>query len=524
MRAHDAEAAGRPTPIVTALLLAAMATLAWRAFDALAAAIDAISFLLSLDYGEGIVIEQALLITGPKAYGDITVEPFIVFHYPPIYHFAVRAAAWVWGAPRPEDLISIARIISVMAGGFAVGCVAWLVWRLSAPQASRTWRVAAAAVAAAIGLGNASVAQWMPIARVDMLALAFSMWGLALAATADGSLRRTAFAVICFTLAVFTKQTALAAPLAVVSVLLLADRRSGLAAIVLGITLGLIGLGVAQWLTDGGFLRHIVGYNINRFTRDQLRTMVSWVAGYMPLIAVAMLGLASAVAACWPAVGGGLPARLTSDFRARGLAIVVVHFGLCTMMLPLIGKSGSNTNYLLEWLCSLALLTGIAIARLACVHIPAAGGPLWLNRPTVGFFAGCLLIGLAVIIPDPRVSRPDVGPESHALADDLVRIVRDAGGPVISDDMVLVLRSGKRIVWEPAIFAELASLGRWDEALVIERIRDGRLALAVTEGVQGSALFDSRYSPNVAATIANSWPVRMPVGWLVVHRPAQRAP
>jgi hypothetical protein len=40
------------------------------------------------DYGEGIVWQQALLIPGPRMYGPIDHLPFIVFHYPPVYHLA----------------------------------------------------------------------------------------------------------------------------------------------------------------------------------------------------------------------------------------------------------------------------------------------------------------------------------------------------------------------------------------------------------------------------------------------------
>src|SRR5258708_5691990 len=43
------------------------------------------------DYGEGIVWQQALLIPGPRMYGQIDHLPFIVFHYPPVYHLASRA-------------------------------------------------------------------------------------------------------------------------------------------------------------------------------------------------------------------------------------------------------------------------------------------------------------------------------------------------------------------------------------------------------------------------------------------------
>ena len=42
---------------------------------------------------EGIVWQQVLLIPGPRMYGDITRFPFVVFHYPPLFHLIVRTVA-----------------------------------------------------------------------------------------------------------------------------------------------------------------------------------------------------------------------------------------------------------------------------------------------------------------------------------------------------------------------------------------------------------------------------------------------
>src|SRR5712672_3082341 len=72
--------------VLTALLLFYWAKFAYNAY------LTAI-FPGQIDYGEGIVWQQALLIPGPRMYGDITQFPFIVFHYTPVYHLVVRAIA-----------------------------------------------------------------------------------------------------------------------------------------------------------------------------------------------------------------------------------------------------------------------------------------------------------------------------------------------------------------------------------------------------------------------------------------------
>ena len=57
-----------------------------------------------------------------------------------------------------------------------------------------------------------------------------------------------------------------------------------------------------------------------------------------------------------------------------------------------------------------------------------------------------------------------------------------AGKPVASEDMTLLMKAGKPVVFEPAITAELARLGRWDEVPLISMIRTGGFAFMLTAG------------------------------------------
>ena len=85
--------------------------------------------------------------------------------------------------------------------------------------------------------------------------------------------------------------------------------------------------------------------------------------------------------------------------------------------------------------------------------------------------------------------------------------------------MVLLLQAGKEVPWEPAIFAELASMGRWDESLIVDRIRSGSIAFVVTDGKRGQFLFDSRYTSPVADAIDQTFPRKIQKGWLTLHLP-----
>src|SRR5262249_11696464 len=76
-----------------AISLMLLILLVYRLSGYLIHAFSSITHPFELDYGEGIVWQQALLIPGERMYGDINTYPFIVFHYTPLYHIAVKAIA-----------------------------------------------------------------------------------------------------------------------------------------------------------------------------------------------------------------------------------------------------------------------------------------------------------------------------------------------------------------------------------------------------------------------------------------------
>src|SRR5262245_61779932 len=82
-----------------------------------------------LDYGEGIVIYQATMVTDLNAaYKPITEYPFVVFHYPPVYHLTVRAFAAF-----STSLITTGRTISIISG-FGIELIIGLLLFLSLPR------------------------------------------------------------------------------------------------------------------------------------------------------------------------------------------------------------------------------------------------------------------------------------------------------------------------------------------------------------------------------------------------------
>ncbi|HSF95749.1 MAG TPA: hypothetical protein VLA52_12050, partial [Thermohalobaculum sp.] len=94
-----------------------------------------------------------------------------------------------------------------------------------------------------------------------------------------------------------------------------------------------------------------------------------------------------------------------------------------------------------------------------------------------------------------------------------------APGPVISDDMVMVLQAGKEVVWEAAIFAELAALGVWDQRPFIEMIEAKRFSFFITIGSGDDPVFNRRYSPRVRSAIDAAYPDKQVIAGYTVHFP-----
>lgn len=498
-----------------ALLLNAvlLALLVWTALRFLAHGVVSIGYRYSLDFGEGIVWQQALLIPGPLMYGDITQSPFIVFHYPPLYHLVSRAVAALG-----IDGLAAGRLVSLTATLAMSGCLAALAWLAAVERHGRRAAAWGAVIAFILPLGMAPIFLWAPLMRVDMLATALGFAGLLCAALAPMRPGLLSVSGLIFIAALYTKQTAIAAPAAALAVMVMAMPRSTLRAATRAGTVGLVAMVGLSLATGGGFLRHIISYNVNRF--DLVLGLVQ--AGFVMLSSLGYLFAAGAEAAIIlrdlvrARAGRGWGRLLREDLGMRVAAMLLVYLALTTVMLPMAGKSGAAINYFIEWSCALAVLTGMLCARaLAALSALAPDA-----RPHLSLLVLPAVLLMFLVRTSPEW-RPHLGLESRqrGLAA-LEAELRASGRPAIADEMVLLIRSGRGVTWESAIFAELAAQGRWDEAPLLDMLEERAFAFVATEGAPGQAVYDSRYTLAVSAAIARAYPRREVVaGGLVVHRP-----
>jgi hypothetical protein len=275
----------------TALVLAA-ALLVHGLVVYLLSAAQAITFPHQIDYGEGIVWQQLRLILSTGGYGSINDWPAIVFHYPPLYHAlsAALAAAIDW------DQLAAGRLLSVAATLVTALLSAIIVRRLCSADADKLACWVCGLLTGLIVFSLYPVVAWSMLMRVDSLALAFSFAGVYFGIRALTVPKAVHIAALCFVMAVYSKQTAIAAPAAVFGTLLFLRPRIAFAGILTTIASGLAVLAALSWLTDGGFLRHILLYNINRFDPERLLWIATVAGGHVLYLAVAAFGIITASA------------------------------------------------------------------------------------------------------------------------------------------------------------------------------------------------------------------------------------
>lgn len=490
-----------------AAIVLLFAVLAYRAAQFAITGWGALYFPWSFDYGEGIVWQQARDILTPKAYGAIDGFPTIVYHYTPLYH----AVSWLAAQAFGTDELSTGRAVSLLStlvAGLVTGGIAAMVVGRDYPARHRTlafW------LTALLTLTFVPIIDWAPLMRVDMLAMALTLGGLFVGMKAIEKPGLIVPASLLFVAAVYTKQTSIAAPAALFAVLLLVRTRTALIGIATCIVTGLAALFALNAVTDGGFVRHVFLYNVNRIDLSRLIWIIFLFAAH----------------AIYTAVAGWVAFRRASDLRSRYTSVaalrradiadvrtlvVLSHLAVNTLLLLLAVKSGSAINYFLEWCYCVAIFVAIGAQERApeTPGKPFVSQVIWVGTP--------LLIAMQAFMTTGHPFQTDPNSRWARELGVLSREIRASDRPALSEDMVLLLRSGQDVLWEPAIFAELGSNGVWDEKPFIQRIRNREFAFILTTGERGEEKFDRGYNRSVAEAFEQAYPIKQRYAGYIIYR------
>jgi len=444
-----------------------------------------IGAIYSLDYGEGVVWWQSANIDNFQlVYKRLDSFPYMVTHYPPVYHWVVR-----WFTSLVPDWMFAGRIVSLVAS-LGVGlAVSVLIYRAT-PVSNRLTRLAPAVMAGTLAYSVYPVFFWSRYARVDMLALLFVFAGLAAFTLSKREAGRFA-AFVLFVLAAYTKQTAIMAPTVCLAAAWAVGRASAVRLAGFGLLTGGLPLAWLTWATRGGFLVNTVAYNRNPWEWGRFRLLL----GHQLLLAAPVLLLAGLLMA-WGvrrAWRGGLRAMLTGSLYDRAVAVMGMYWLCAAASTVAAAKVGGSINYFLDLDVTSCALAGLLIAG----ALASGRNPIWaLVLPAQ---LAMLAMAFSQCLYDPQTDAA-----RKARARDyafLLDAVKREPGIVYAEDISLLMRAGKEPPAEPAIITVLAKVGTWDEAPFVQKLAQGQFGMLVIEDLSKRNL----YTPRVAEAIEQSY-------------------
>ena len=376
---------------------------------------------------ESVVSAQSLmLVHDGTLYYDLRHYPYTVSAYMPSFYWLesglIRAGMSAFHAGR---LISFAALLGliILCGRIAL---------LYTDDRHAAW-VASLAAASSSLLGS-----WGTTGQVDTLAAFF-----ALAAFYNYSRFEVRganslwIAGVYAVLAVFTKQTMLAAPAAIFVLLGIRDRKKALwFGAIFGLSVAAAVLAINAAL-DGRFLANTVFANMNPFSGAkflvQARYLVSVSFGMLVIVAVSF-------------------GRM---LRGRALAPAVYLILAALVFVGTAPKVGSDTNYQIESTLVLAVCTGISLHQMKFFQLYFERSKSWITL---------LLIPLALhmaigyrVSANALLARLMNEKLQRAKIDQLRPYVQPSGGLVLATDYSAMVRLRERIDVEPLIYNLLVS-------------------------------------------------------------------
>lgn len=449
----------------------------------------ALAFPYPLDYGEGPLLDQTLrLCAGETIYStSFSAPPYTISNYPPLFLLLQVPFCKAFGAG-----FWYGRLISLISAVLAA-----LFITLTLHTLTGDW--IGAAVGGLLLVVFPYVQFWSLLNRIDLLALAFS-WAalLVLVRGADRSWGIPAAAILLVA-AIYTRQSyALAMPLAAFA-WLLCERRFRPAlqlALLTGGTVLVFFLAL-NLLTQGGFYQNIVTANVNPFYWGTVRYYFRQLFGYGFYILLLVVYFLIQV-------GFGIPSA------NRPWLLAAVYLLGATGSALTVGKEGSNVNYMLELAAALSFATGAALA--------------WSRRSPWT----AILVVLLLVIQVGELNRWTRDDMDHRLTskfqaraglDELFRLTRSAGGPVLADEyMGLIPLAGQRLYFQPFEYKQLADVGIWDSSPLQRKIRSQDFALILWYDPPDWDSINARWTPGLQNAVRGAYQLETTIADVQVYR------
>jgi hypothetical protein len=330
-----------------------------------------------------------------------------------------------------------------------------------------------------------------PFMRVDMLGLLFSLLGLYFFICSDER-RNIFYSIPFFVLALYTKQTFIAAPLSVAIVLISKPKRLMVFILLIVILYTSIFL-LLNFLTRGEFYRHNFLYNLNIFSLKQAIRHYIWV-----LQSHAIIVFFSVV-------------YLILVFKDGKPNVYSNYFLISSISALSVGKIGANMNYFFEMIASSCIITGLCLQRLR-EEIESERIYIYLTETAI-------IVQLILWLHMPFLTEPTPTNKDWQSFRGLSKIVAQTEGEIISEDAGLLVLNDKRVVFQPFELTQLANQKIWDQAGFVRDIEDKHFALFILSFDVNCFVDEERLTPSMSEAIRNNYQIKQKIGEYYLYKP-----
>lgn len=408
----------------------------------------------------------------------ISQDPYLVTNFPPLFPVLVGLLDRVL-----QNVFVTSRLIVIIASIGTAVLLAGAVYH-------ETDAMTGSATAAALFFLSPIIATY-GLFRVDVLGVFFATAALYCFITKEGY-PQIAWPVFFSLLAMYSKHSLLAAPVAIFVTLLLRGQHRR--ALLFGVTLGSTGLGILAaltFVTDGQAWLHLVVYNSNEYNiGGLLLTGRSFLTEHAILVVVA---------------------AFTILHRDRfGVPTVLLVFTIAAGAVSLLsGKIGAGTNYFIEFIVGAAALSGLLVSsvapRLRDVNT---------NDRLQTLVIVLLIVQLAIFVSPPVTTSPG--------AADAAAAIQNAEGPVLSEDTALLVATGHDVQYQPFLMTQLNKQGVWNDSLIVDAIRSHKYDYIVLHSDINTTTTTYRWTPQQRETIRSEYTLERRVGNYWIYDPVRK--
>ncbi len=515
-----------------ALLVLALLLLAVYLAVFLAYAANLIQFPFDYDQGEGFELVDTLLFSqGRWPYQDIEVYPFYSSNYPPLFHLLAVPFAWVFGPG-----YAYGRLLGTLATLIAATAIGYAVRRDGGRRLIAT-------LSGLAFIASNTIYHIGPLYRQHMSMVMFETLAVVALANVDRisaprQRRHQLLLGLGLLLAAgYTKQLALATAVAALAFLFIRQPRRGLlAAIALALSGGALFL-FLTFATDGQWWLHTISANVNRYDPQQaLGLLRQWFGLHGFLIVPALL-------------------LLLHELYFERLSIYSLWFMAALATGLLAGKWGAGDSYFSTAIAATCVLAGIGASRLqarmagrqgrlagaalmlipllflgygrAVLHLPTTTTPFRASASILGIQPNArngLYDSARTVAGDFPPGYADIGHLTNAAdvaaGEELVALVREAAGPVLSEDASFSLLAGKDVVTNPTQLLNLANNGLYQGDALAAMIRGQEFGLIILR----AAFFPGVVLDAIGAAYEPTGSIAMNGFDYILYRPRVSAP